>query len=676
MKQRRSVSALRSATPVIEYSGWPPSDQRSFMIIENKKRLVVLALFVVLGLGLYANVVLNGIFIFDDFEYIVSNTFIQDLSNLDLSDPRQIGYLTFALNYAIGGEDPRGFHLVNVIIHIINAVLVFFLIGLLLRILSGSQREPDRFEQESVSFLTALIFLVHPVMTMAVSYVSQRFTSLATLFYLLSVLGYLSARVRFEQSRESRTAYALFGASLLCTLLAMRTKEISFTVPFVLAVFELLLFRDSTLGKRRFFYLIPFGSLLLIIPLSIFGPNLGLISRGEGIAEVTRREKIYDLTQRSAVDYLFTQFRVIVIYVRLLLLPINQCVIYNLKVSRSFFEPLVLFSFGFLSAVAATAAVVWRRASRASTAGGALPKLAALGILWFFLTLSIESSIIPIKDIMFEHRTYLPSVGFFAAVSVILVRGMRKARLAVRPPVLVGAVAAALAVILGTATVLRNQVWTDELMFWDNVVERNPDKAIGYHNRGNAYAKLQIYDRALEDMNWTIAAFPKNPMAALKSFEIADFTTENMAKTYMNRASVYLSLGLRELAEPDMKRAKDLVSRPPIDTDATRGLADQYAKRGAYQHAIEEYNKVLEWDPTDTNALMDRANAYSYVKNYEPAIWDLSRIILLHPDMALAWHNRGIAYAWSGKKDSATADFTKACGLGFQPACDSIELVK
>ena len=646
------------------------------MVVEKKIRLWVLILFIVVGLGIYANVILNGIFIFDDFEYIVGNAFIQDLSNLDLSDPRQMGYLTFALNYALGGDDPRGFHLVNVLIHIVNAVLVFFLIGMLLRLLSGPHQETDPVEQESVPFLAALIFLVHPAMTMAVSYIAQRFTSLATLFYLLSVISYLSARVRFERDRESRSAYVLLGASLLCTVLAMRTKEISFTIPFALAAFELLLFRDSPFGKRRFFYLIPYGALLWIIPLSLLGPNLGLINKGEGIAEVTRREKIYDLTERSPFFYLFTQFRVIVIYLRLLLLPIGQRVVYDLKVSQSLFEPWVLLSIGFLSTIAATAVVVWRKASANVSASGALPKLAVLGIFWFFLTLSVESSIIPIKDVIFEHRTYLPGVGFFTAVSVILVLGLKKVRMPVRPIVSVGGLAAVLAVTLGTATILRNQVWTNELLFWDDVVQKDPEKAIGYHNRGNAYAKLGMYDQALKDMNWTIASFPKNPMAALKSFEVADFTVENMAKTLMNRANVYYSLGLKELAEPDMKRAKDLVSRKPIDTDITRRMADQYAKRGAFKYAIEQYNRVLEWDPTDINALMDRANAYSWTKDYSSAIRDLSRIILLHPDNALAWHNRGIANAWSDKKDAAVTDFTKACELGFQPSCDSIELAK
>jgi len=646
------------------------------MIAEKKAYLLMTVLFFAVGLGIYANVIANGIFIFDDFEYVVGNPLIQNRANLDLSDPRQLGYLTFALNFALGKDDPRGYHLFNVLVHIINALVVFFLVRVLLRILSGPPQEADRVPQNSVAFLTAFIFLVHPLGTMAVSYISQRFTSLAAMFYLLSVLGYLNARVRFEADRESRAAYALYGVSLLCTVLAMRTKEISVTIPFAIGAFEFLLFSGSVFGRRRFLYLIPYAAFLGIIPLSLFGPNLGLIEGGTGIAEVTRGEKIYDLTERSPFHYFYTQFRVIVIYLRLLLLPIGQRVVYDLKVSLSFFEPWVLLSFAVLSSIAAAAVVAWRKASALVPARAAFPKLAALGILWFFLTLSVESSIIPIKDLMFEHRTYLPSVGFYTTMSVILVWALGSIRTPVRPVVLVGVSAAVLALVLGTATVLRNQVWTDEVAFWDDVVQKNPNKAIGYHNRGNAYANRGIYDLALEDMNWTIASFPKNPMAAAKSFEIADFTAENMAKTYMNRASVYLSLGMRELSDQDLKRARDLTFRRPIDTDSVRGIANEYVRQGAYRYAIEEYSKVLEWDPTDFNVLIDRANAYSLTGNYADAIRDLSRIILLDPENALALHNRGIAYAWSGNKDAAMADLATACGLGNQASCDSIESLR
>ena len=222
------------------------------------------------------------------------------------------------------------------------------------------------------------------------------------------------------------------------------------------------------------------------------------------------------------------------------------------------------------------------------------------------------------------------------------------------------------------STYARNGVWTDELAFWDDVVRKAPDKAIGYHNRGNAHAKLGNVEAALRDMDKTISMFPREADAADR-YEQSDFTAVNMAKTYVNRGSVYLMIGEVELAEADFTRSRALVSAPPIDVIGTLELADVYFKRKAYGHAIQEYGKVLQWDPENLEALNNRANAYSWTGKYLSAIMDLSRIIALRPDYALAYHNRGVARAWAGQPKKAADDFRKACDLGFPPACESIE---
>jgi len=644
------------------------------MMPRRRRTWWILALFVVVGFGLYADVIINGIFIFDDSEYVTDNTLIRGLSYADLSDPRQMGYLSFALNYLLGGYEPQGYHVLNVAIHVVNASLVYYLLHLLMGVLAGTRplREDLR---TATAFLAALIFLVHPMMTMAVSYISQRFTSLATLFYLLAVTAYLMARVRFEADRHSRSGSVLYGCAMLSTLLAVRTKEITFTIPVVLAALELLALQGSVFSRRRFVFVVPFAVLAMLIPLAIFGPELGLIPGGEGIAEVTRQEKVYDMVKRAPFDYFFTQFRVVVTYMRLLLLPVGQRVIYDFRLSHSLFDWRVLLSLALILVVMAVAWRLWRRSSAMEPDDAAGARLASFGVLWFFVTLSVESSVIPIKDLIFEHRTYLPSVGFFAAASALIIMAARRIPGNRSFPALIGMVAFLVAVPLSAATIMRNAVWTDELKFWDDVVRKNPDKAIGYHNRGNAYGKLGMLDLALQDINRTIGFFPKNPAAA-RSYEMADFTPSNMAKTYMNRASVYLNLGLREYADADLKTAKDLVSRPPIDTESTMKAADEHAKRGEYQLAIEGYSKVLQWDAENLDALNNRSNAFSLTGNFQQATADLTKVITLYPDYAQAYHNRGVAYAWWKKKEEAVADFRKACEMGYRPACQSIEIAQ
>lgn len=637
----------------------------------NRRRLIAIAVvFFLTALIIYSNV-LNGDFVFDDFEYIVDNPLIRDVSHLTMSDPRQIGYLSFALNHATGGEDTLGYHLVNVAIHAANAFLVFLLVSAFFRIASNEQAfNENRFR---TALLTAALFLVHPVSTQAVSYITQRFTSLTTLFYLAAIVLYMHARFLLEKKTSPDRAYFFYALSLAATVLAMRTKEISFTIPFMIAAIEIVLMRQSIFGRRRLMYPVPFAATLLIIPLSIFGPELGLISPGDGIVEITRQEKIFDFQNRSPYEYVLTQFRVIILYLRILLIPAGQSVVHDIRASRSIGEPAVMPSLLILLSLAWAGWYFWRRAQKAGDGTGPEYALTAAGIFWFFLTLSVESSFIPIKDLIFEHRVYLPGPGFFAVAAVglgsaagRLLRGLRDPR----GPWLVFLVCLPLAV----TTFVRNDVWTSEVKLWDDVIQKNPNKPIGYNNRGTAYAKARQYELALQDLDRTISFFPKS-FTKLPEWEDSDLIPPNMSKTYLARGRIHLALGNVELAERDFKRAQQIFL-PQIDIEEHLKAGDFYYKKGAFKHAIDEFGKVLEADPENIDALNNRGNAYSQTGRYDEAIRDFDLVIGLEPAFALAYHNRGIAFAWKNAKAQAVADFEKACLLGFQPACESIDTAR
>lgn len=626
--------------------------------------------FIIVGLAVYSNVITDGAFLFDDFEYVIGNPIITDLSSTNISDPRQVGYFTFALNYALGGEDPLGYHLFNIIVHIANGLLLFLLFRTLVTALNNGQETADIHRYSA--FLAALIFIVHPVQTQAVSYVTQRFTSLASFFYILAVYLYLKARSRIEQRQ---TWIGHYAAAIAATVLAMKTKEIAFTLPFILLLFEALVLRWSGLKKRRFIFLVPFAVTLVIIPLSIFGPDFGLLNPSPGVAGITRVDKIYDLTERSSMQYLFTQFRAIVVYVRTLLLPVSLRVVYDFPVSRKFFDLPVIASFIFLLSFFFAALYSWRKGSSCGDDRqlSVSYRIFALAIFWFFITLSVESSVIPIKDVIFEHRVYLPSVGFFMAGAVVIVHLSERLLRNAVPLARLAVPALFICLPLAFGTYIRNEIWTDEVKLWDDVVQKSPNKPIGYNNRGMALAKRGDYKRAIEDYDRTISYFPKN-MSDMLLWENADMTPSNIAKTYAARGDIYAAIGNVEKARADYKRAKDSFVMP-VDIDDTLRLADLFVRKGAFIHALEEYNKILQWDPENIKALNDRANTYSRMKRFTEAIGDFTRIIAFDPDFVLAHHNRGIARAWSGDNIGAIADFKKACAMGFEPACESIELV-
>ncbi|MBA4373812.1 MAG: hypothetical protein C0402_13250 [Thermodesulfovibrio sp.] len=512
----------------------------------------MLLLFAALGFLIYSNVLVDGIFVFDDFEYIVDNPMLKSLSVFShINDPRHIGYLSFALNYAMGGEDPYGFHFINIVIHILNAVQVFAIVSILLHILRFEEARPEL--RQGAAFFAGLLFLVHPVETQAVAYITQRFTSLTAFFYLFSVMSYLYARRRIEEDRGAFLSYLLYAAGILSCILAMKTKEIAFTIPFIIAILEYMLFRDSALSHRRFTYLIPYMATLVIIPFSLLGPEYGLIGYGSGVDEITRRDKIFDLYQRSTYEYLINQFRVIVIYLRLLVLPVNQLAVYDLTASRSLFDMRVLGSLLLLLVLAGAAVYCWLKSLKADADNVPVYRMVSIGIIWFFVTLSIESSFIPIKDIIFEHRVYLPSVGFFAVFSVLCIRGAAHFFQGRSLYIKAAAVMLAIVIPLSIATYQRNFVWTDEVIFWDDIVQKT-GKAIGYNNRGNAYAKKGMFELALKDLDKTITFFPRADDAM--AWENTDFTPNNISKTYSARANIYAAMGDTERAKADFEMSR------------------------------------------------------------------------------------------------------------------------
>ncbi|MBI5103368.1 MAG: tetratricopeptide repeat protein [Nitrospirae bacterium] len=636
----------------------------------RRSRLFIAGLFTAIGLLLYCRVIILGPFLFDDADYVLDNPVVSDISAaLKLHDARQLGYLSFAVNYALGGEDPAGYHLFNVAVHIINSLMTVLLVLGILKRLNKEEELPEWSVQAAL--LAGLFFLVHPLQTQSVSYITQRFTSLGTLFYLSAVFHYLKARQHIESGRPLWSCTVFLLLAFFSTVAGMRTKEIAFTIPIMLFTLEMLLFADSRLGRKRIFLLFPFVLTLIIIPLSVFGPELDIISPDVGVADVIRTDKIHDLTERSSLHYLYTQARVIVVYLRLLIFPIGQRVIYDFPVSTSFFEPRVMAAFIFLASLAVAAFYAWKKYAASGNASETklVYGLASIGIIWFFLALSVESSLVPIKDVIFEHRTYLPSVGFFAVIAAVImfsVCNRLKSQAVFR-----GLILLFILLPLGAGTYLRNEIWVDELKLWDDVVRKAPGKAMGYNNRATAYAKIEDYGKALADFNKVIASFPKTTEALFK-WENADYSPWNMSKTYTGRGNVYVALGDLARAEEDYSRAKEVFSMP-VDAENLLVEADAYAKKGNYRQAIWVYDRILEWDPRHVRALNDRANAFSYMRRFPEAVSDLTRVIALDPTYVIAYHNRGIAYGWSGKPDRAVADFRQACKMGFEPSCRGIE---
>ncbi len=634
------------------------------------------AVSLVIGAAIYSNVILDGVFVIDDFDYIVNNPATSDLRSFrfDLHELRIVGYLTFALNRMIGGLEPTWYHAVNVAIHISNSLLVSLLVSWCLSILCGEHTETPKRLTTAAGWSCGLLFLVHPLQTQAVSYVSQRFTSLATLFYLVSITSYIAMRRRTERGPDARIPWSLWGLSAAACVLGMRTKEIAFTVPFAIALVEGLIFTRSHLRWRRFVFCVPYAALLLVIPLSLFAVEIGLSAPTSHVYENMRIAKQADLLALSPYIYFITQLRVLLRYLSLFLVPVGLRAQHDFQASESMWEPGVLAALVVLLAMAGLAAVLWHRSRSMPPVAAPWARLAAFGFAWFFITASVESSFIPIKHLVFEHRMYLPSVGLFAAsVGLIAVTWLRFSPRALPLPWIAAAVLL-IAVPLGTGTYFRNRVWTDPIAFWSDVIEKPPGLLAGWHNRAVEHRNAGNYELALADLDRGVSHVNAS-FRTSSSWPDPDLNPENVAKVYGVRAKLLTETGQWSRAERDFFQVlavRRVAQDPDLVLNVLIDIADSFRDDGSCELAIPFYTRILESVPGSLDARYHRGWCIASLGRLEEGLADLDAVLQTDPMAAQVYFDRATIHRELHRLVDAQQDLEAACRLGFEPACNAL----
>ncbi|MFQ5901654.1 MAG: tetratricopeptide repeat protein [Thermodesulfobacteriota bacterium] len=628
-----------------------------------KKNIIPFIIIVVVGFILYSNTFYFP-FVFDDISNIVENPRIRDLSNfLDISGTRYMGFLSFALNYYVDGLNLFGYHLTNILIHITNAILVYLLVSLTFKTPVMAEKPPvDKIPWLSGPYCTALvaaiIFVSHPIQTQAVTYIVQRFASLATLFYLLSLVFYIRLRLSWIEVKAKPSTFILYLLSLFSAILAMKTKEISFTLPFIIVLYEFTFFAmrnkqpaDST--KKRLFYLLPFLITLLIIPLSRIEAAEGGDPLGGSAVPFSRWE------------YLFTEFRVMVRYIRLMFLPMDQNLDYNYPIYNSFFDPQVFLSFLFLVSIFGFAVYLLLRSRATDNRYGLI---VAFGLLWFFITLSIESSIIPLQNVIFEHRLYLPSVGVIISFTTALYywfeavwkrwrvnRERRQVLICTACFLLINSV---FAVSLSIATYRRNLVWKDNETLWADTVSKSPGKPKLHYNLGIAYMEKGRFNEAVEAYKKAIELDPayfdaRNNLGityqelgmydkALSEFKESLKINPNHFKAHHNLGLVYNNKGYIDKAIQEYRIASRI---NPDYAETHNNLGVAYAAQGRIEDAVREYMITLKLEPDSAKIHYNIANAYYNQKRLNDAAKEFQAALELEPDNAESYYGLGLVYS-------------------------------
>lgn len=414
---------------------------------------------------------------------------------------RWITDATFAINRYIHGSQVAGYHILNLTIHMSATLAVYRLLTLLLETLNANTSGDTQhfFLAKFVPFGAALLFVCHPIQTEAVTYISQRYASLTAFFYLISLYSYIQARramVSCQTSPLLPNGLVWWLAFVFSAVLAMKCKQISMTLPLTAVILECFCFRGKLLKKPIFVILLT--GLLFIVPVQEFYSHN--FSASQSVSEIVQRASS-ETSTISRYSYFLTQQRVEITYLRLLLFPVNQNLDYDYPVFSSIREWPVWISLSIHLLLVGFAMFILVRQKRVtdnnSLAADSAMRLLGIGIVWFYLTLSIESSLIPIRDVIFEHRLYLPSVGFFIALTA----GVGWV-IAPRPHLqkMAWCSLAILAASLTASTVARNMVWSSELTMWQDVLKKSPNKARVRSYVGLHYAKQLVLDKAVQNL--------------------------------------------------------------------------------------------------------------------------------------------------------------------------------
>ncbi len=657
--------------------------------------LVTFVFIVILAGAAYSNS-FSVPFIFDDGSNIVHNRGVH-LSSLKIADGdlirlkssiakngRTISQISYALNYYFGGLNTWGYHLVNLIIHILCAWAIFKFTLLTLTLPAMKDRYGSWARE--IAAACAIIFVVHPVNTQAVTYIVQRATSLAALFSVISLICY--ARGRLSSGSNSWWYYLI---AFVCFCAAFSSKQNTIVIPILVFLYEFYFFQelDPDWLKKKW----PYLSGIIFIILLIFL----VYTKFEPIAwfKTNYARRPFTLFERVS-----TEWRVIVYYFTLLFLPLptRLNLDYDFPLSYSLLNP---------PATIASLLIIVGLIYLAIYIAKKEP-LISFFILWFFVNLVVESTIVGL-DLVYDHRLYLPGIGIF----IIVIWGMERAihHLAprLRTPLKIGALTV-LVINLSMMTYQRNEAWQSVISILEDVVKKSPGNArqhvnlgvaysdakrlkdatneylIGikldpnypeaYNNLGNAYNRQGMYKKAVKEYQQAIRMRPEYKEAhnnlgsaycnmrqydkAIAEHLIALKINPECEKSHNNLGVAYSFKGLYDKAIAEYTRSLEI---KPSFLKARSNLALAYSFKGMYYEAIAEFKKVLRANPNDVAVNYNLGNAYNSIKDYKQAAAAFSRVVAAQPDYAEARNNLGLAYLNTGNLSEAQALFEKAIKL-------------
>ena len=588
----------------------------------------------------------------DDHMYVFKNAYVQSslsannigkVFSFELAERsanwHPLTWLSLMLDYQIFGLNPSGYHLMNLLFHVLNTILLFLVLHRMTKTLWPS------------AFL-ACLFAIHPLHVESVAWIAERKDVLSTFFWLLT-LGAYSYYVEHPGFRR-------YSLVLLFFILGLMSKPMLVTLPFVLLLLDYW-------PLRRFTEIKPNQKVQTKILKSIVSAQskkknkMKNTSVGKEKPEVKKPADIeykWSLLYRllwekcplfalailsSIVTYIAQQKGGAVASFEMIPLAIrigNALVSYVTYIGKmiwpsnlAFYYPGLLVPYwqvlgSLFILIAITLVVIWR-AQRS-------PYLAT-GWLWYLGTLVPVIGIVQVgSQAMADRYTYIPMIGLFIMIAwgvpdLLKKWNYRKAILFT---------SSALSILcLSIITWTQVGYWQNSITLFDHTLKVTDHNYLAYNYRGSAYDSLGNYKQAIEDLNRAIEIKPR------------------LAEAYNNRGIAYNGLGNYKQAIEDLNRAIEI---KPGYAIAYNNRGNAYKSLGNYKQAIENFDRVIEINPGLAEAYNNRGNSYDSLGNYKQAIEDLNKAIEINPRLAIAYYNRGNSYNGLGNYRQAIEDYGRA----------------
>ena len=639
------------------------------------RRVLPSLLLVAFVVAAYSNS-FDGAFLFDDIYHIVENERIRQLWppwNL-LAVERPVVELSLAVNYALGGLKPWGYHAFNLVVHILAALTLYGVLSRTIVVYQSRGRKPTDISLVTglapgalFSFVIALLWAVHPLQTQSVTYVIQRGESLMGLFYLLTL--YCAIRGLHTSRR-----LGWYGAAIVACALGMASKAVMVTAPVMVFIYDLVFLRNGT-SKRRW---------VLYAGLTATWGVLWTCGVTEEVLdpEVQRSHVGFGYHGITPLEYAATQPGAILKYLRLSFWPVGLCLDYDWPVARTAMV-IIPSALVLLLMLGATAWGLVRR-SWLGFAGA-----------WFFVILAPTSSFIPIKDLAFEHRMYLP----LAAVIVVVVLGVKtlvhrtltptlslegrgsfwKPRIQYIEWPLNASVLVVAALLLGYFTYQRNKDYHSDLVMWTDVAAKRPDNARARVAVGNALLARNRVDEAIAAYREAVAIRPdfadgqcalgmglarKGALdEAVTAYRESLRLDPNLAKAHYNLGN---ALSRQGRIDESIRSFRESLRIRPRFADAHCNLGNALAAQGQLDEAIAEYREAIRIKPGLANAHKGLGDVLVRLGRADEGIAAFQEAIRIQPDYANAHANLAAAHFDRGEYEEAAKHAREA--LRIDPA--------